>query len=88
MKKILIPLILALTLLLTFSGCAASETTKSESLNPLPAPEPPVYVPEPLNVEFFSFSNKGMSNWVKYPNTPATTETPDSESVPSEENAQ
>lgn len=88
MKKTIPFICLALLLVFVFVGCAASETTKGGSLNPLPPPTPPTYTPDPLNVEFFSTSYQGMSNWIKYPNTPTTTtDTEINEELPAEDSA-
>jgi len=89
MKKTVSILILALLLLSVFTACASSETTKANSLNPLPPPARPEYIPDPLNVEFFNTSYTGMSNWIKYPNTPTeTTDAPTGEEPPTEDSAQ
>lgn len=64
MKKI--ALIIALLLVLSLFTACSFEREPAETIDPLPAPEAPVYVPEPLDVEFFNTSYKNMSNWIKY----------------------
>ena len=67
MKKIALIIALLLSLSL-FTACSLGREP-ADTIDPLPPPEAPAYVPEPLDVEFFNTSYQNMSNWVKYGDT-------------------
>lgn len=92
MKKAIVFLMLALLLIGTLASCGNANDS-SGPIEALPAPQRPPYVPEPLNVEFFSTGYTNMTPWQKYPNkntvtTEAVTsdETPTSTEEPVSEN--